>query len=140
MLFSGTVRDNIAYGTPAVDDAQIEAAARAALAHGFISELKDSYNTEIGDEAQRLSGGQRQRISIARALLRNPKLLVLDEPTTYLDRGSVNELIESMEQLPNSPAVLIVTHDLQLLRHTDESYHLAAGVLQRLAPADTQVA
>jgi len=140
LMFTGTVRDNIAYGTPGVDDAQIEEAARAALAHDFITELGDGYDTQVGDEAQRLSGGQRQRISIARALLRKPKLLVLDEPTTYLDREAVTQLIKSMAQLPYSPAILTVTHDLQLLRDTDEAYHLEAGVLQRLEPADTRVA
>ena len=140
LMFTGTVRDNIAYGTPGVNDAQIEEAARAALAHDFITELNDGYDTQVGDEAQRLSGGQRQRISIARALLRKPKLLVLDEPTTYLDREAVTQLIKAMAQLPYAPAILTVTHDLQLLRDTDEAYHLEAGVLQRLEPADTRVA
>jgi ATP-binding cassette subfamily B protein len=140
LLFTGSVRDNIAYGSPGASDADVEEAAKAALAHDFITELPEGYRTEVGDEAQRLSGGQRQRLSIARALLRRPKLLVLDEPTTYLDRETVSRLIESMAALPYAPAILTVTHDLQLLRDTDEAYHLEAGVLQRLDPSETRVA
>jgi ABC-type bacteriocin/lantibiotic exporter with double-glycine peptidase domain len=123
-----------------VSDADIEEAARAALAHDFILELPEGYQTEVGDEAQRLSGGQRQRLSIARALLRRPKLLVLDEPTTYIDRETVLQLMVSMSALPYAPAILTVTHDIQLLRDTDEAYHLDAGVLQRIDPSQTRVA
>jgi ABC-type multidrug transport system fused ATPase/permease subunit len=140
LLFAGSVRENISYGTPDAGLEQIEEAARAALAHDFIESMADGYETEVGGEAHRLSGGQRQRISIARALLRKPELLVLDEPTTYLDREAVSGLIESMSRLANSPTVLIVTHDHQLLRDADEAYHLEDGMLARARPADTRVA
>jgi ABC-type bacteriocin/lantibiotic exporter with double-glycine peptidase domain len=140
LLFTGSVRDNIAYGSPHADDSEIEEAARAALAHEFIVALDDGYATEVGDEAHRLSGGQRQRIGIARALLGKPKMLILDEPTTYLDRHSVTELIERLSKLPFAPAIVTVTHDAQLLRGTDYSYHIEDGCMRPTEQDRTRVA
>lgn len=111
VLFPGTIRENIAFGRPDATDAEVAAAAETSTAAAFIARLPSGYDTRIGDEGVGLSGGQRQRVAIARAVLGAPGLLVLDEPTTYLDEDGVAELIGNLDGLSWAPAIMLVTHD-----------------------------
>ena len=115
LVLHGSVRENIAYARPDATAAEIEAAARAAGAHEFIERLPDGYDTELGERGRRLSGGQRQRIAIARALLADARVLVLDEPTTGLDA----ELAASIGDLMRGRTTLVISHDLLLTRDAD---------------------
>jgi ABC-type multidrug transport system fused ATPase/permease subunit len=119
VLFSGTVSDNIAYGLPVANPEEILRAARLANAHGFISQLPDGYDTVLGERGANLSGGQRQRIAIARAFIRNPPILVLDEPTTGLDAESGNLVIQALGTLMRGKTTIIMSHDLDLIRRSD---------------------
>jgi subfamily B ATP-binding cassette protein MsbA len=118
-LFNDTVRANIAYGDPAVTDDAIHAAARAAHADEFIRELPLGYDTEIGDRGVRLSGGQRQRLAIARAILKNPPLLVLDEATSALDSESERLVQQAIEELMVGRTALVIAHRLSTVRRAD---------------------
>ncbi len=115
LVLHGSVRENIAYARPGASDAEIEAAARAAGAHEFIAALPQGYETDLGERGRRLSGGQRQRIAIARALLADAPVLVLDEPTTGLDA----ETAASMHDLMRDRTTLVISHDLLLTRDAD---------------------
>jgi ABC-type multidrug transport system fused ATPase/permease subunit len=131
VLFRGTVRDNIAYGRDDATDDDVREAARRAAADGFVTALADGYSTEIGDDSARLSGGQRQRIAIARALLGDPALLVLDEPTTHLDEQSIRALMANLAALTPAPGVVIVTQDPAVAAHADRIVHLREGRIVR---------
>jgi ABC-type multidrug transport system fused ATPase/permease subunit len=131
VLLAGTIRDNIAYARPEASDAAVRAAAEAATAARFIEALPDGYSTVVGDEGAGVSGGQRQRIAIARALLGAPALLVLDEPTTYLDEAAVTELMAQLVALPQAPTVLLVTHDPQVAVHAERVIELRDGHIVR---------
>jgi ATP-binding cassette subfamily B protein len=143
VLFSGTVAENIAYATDATPEA-IEAAARVADAHGFLSALQDGYDTLLGPRGVGLSGGQRQRIWIARVLLRNPPVLVLDEPTTGLDAASEAEVMDGLERLMAGRTTILVTHSSALARRAERALVVEDGrivgdgppakVLDRRAP------
>jgi ATP-binding cassette, subfamily B, bacterial len=135
IFFSGSIRENIAYGAPHATLEQIRRAASLALADEFITRLPEGYETQIGDDGVRLSGGQRQRIAIARALLREPKLLVLDEPTNHLDIYAVSRLMENLRQLESDLALLLVSHDREVVRHADEVYEIENGLAMRQRPA-----
>ncbi len=111
-LFNDTVAANISYNDPSVPRERIEAAARAAQAEDFILELPQGYDTNLGDLGDRLSGGQRQRISIARALLKDPPILLLDEPTSALDSDVAEEILQSLEVIGKGRTVLLATHRL----------------------------
>ena len=127
ILFHDTVRRNIAYGHLAVDDAAVEAAARAANAHGFIAALPQGYETVIGDRGVKLSGGERQRVAIARALLRNPPILLLDEATSALDTESERLVQNALERLMKERTVLVIAHRLTTVQHADRIVVLESG-------------
>jgi ABC-type bacteriocin/lantibiotic exporter with double-glycine peptidase domain len=129
-LFAGTIGDNIAYGRPDATVAEIREAAARATADTFIAELENGYETPVGEDGVLLSGGQRQRIAIARALLRSPRVLILDEPANHLDADSVTALIANLRTLPQRPALLIVTHDERMLAHADSVCQLGNGLAE----------
>ncbi len=126
ILFSGTVRENIAYGTDA-DLAQVEEVARAADALRFIRSLPDGFDTMLGPGGLGLSGGQRQRIGIARVLLRNPPVLVLDEPTTGLDAESEQQVMTGLQRLIEGRTTILITHSTVLARSADHVAVLSGG-------------
>ena len=128
VLFNDTVRSNIAYGATArYDDEQVEAAARAANAHGFITELPEGYDTVLGERGTRLSGGQRQRLAIARALLTDPPILVLDEATSALDAESERLVQEAIDRLLAGRTVFVIAHRLSTVVHADQILVLERG-------------
>ena len=115
-LFKGTIAENIAYGRPNATREQIIEAARAANAHGFITKFPDGYDTEVGERGGRLSGGERQRVSIARALLNDPRILVLDEATAAVDTETEKQIQEALERLMQGRTCFAIAHRLSTLR------------------------
>ncbi len=118
-LFSGSVRDNIRYGKLDATQEEIEAAARAANAQGFIAELPEGYDTRVGERGVKLSGGQRQRIAIARALLKDPRILILDEATSSLDTESEQAVQEALERLMRDRTTFVIAHRLSTITNAD---------------------
>jgi subfamily B ATP-binding cassette protein MsbA len=127
ILFHGTVRENIAYGKLDASDAEIQSAAKAANAHEFITILENGYDTLVGERGVKLSGGQRQRISIARAILKDPKILILDEATSNLDTESEKLVQAALERLMQGRTTFIIAHRLSTIRNADEILVLKAG-------------
>ncbi len=127
LLFSTTISENIGYGRRGADEADIEAAARAARAHDFITQLPDGYDTEVGDRGAKLSIGQQQRIAIARAFLKDAPILLLDEPTSALDLATEAEFLDGLGALMADRTVVIVAHRLSTIRHVDRIYVLDEG-------------
>jgi ABC-type multidrug transport system fused ATPase/permease subunit len=127
MLFHAAVRDNLAFADPDASDADVAIAARRAHAHEFINALPQGYHTIIGDQGVRLSGGQRQRLGIARALLTNPKLLILDEAMSALDAEAEAMLVLTLEELRTEMGILMITHRLAAVRNADLICVLEAG-------------
>ncbi|MEV5881805.1 ABC transporter ATP-binding protein [Streptomyces sp. NPDC052020] len=128
-LFSDTVRDNIAYGRPGATDEQIRAAARAAQADRFIAELPDGYDTTVGEHGLTLSGGQRQRIALARAILADPRLLVLDDATSAVDARVEHEIHEALKEVMRGRTTLLIAHRRSTLNLADRIAVLDAGRL-----------
>ena len=118
-LFSDTIRANIAYGLHGATEDEIRAAAKLAAADEFISRLHDGYDTMIGERGQRLSGGQRQRIGLARAIIRRPPILILDEATSAVDNETERLIQESMELIRKNRTVLMIAHRLSTVRKAD---------------------
>jgi subfamily B ATP-binding cassette protein MsbA len=129
MLFPGTIRDNIAYGRPEASDDDIIAAANVANADEFISRMPLGYDTMVGERGDTLSGGQRQRIAIARAVIRNSPILVLDEPTAALDTESEHLVIEALRRLMKGRTVIMIAHRLNTLVDADKIIVLKEGVV-----------
>ncbi|MDX6766808.1 MAG: ABC transporter ATP-binding protein [Candidatus Methylacidiphilales bacterium] len=127
LLLNGSIRDNITYSRPGATQGEVEAAARAAQADGFIATLPQGYDTEVGERGVRLSGGQRQRIGIARAFLRRAPILLLDEPTSALDLKTEAELMGALKALMADPTTLIVTHRLGTVHEVDRIFVLEHG-------------
>jgi ATP-binding cassette subfamily B protein len=131
-LFHGTVRDNIAYGRPGVGEDEIRRAAQVAEAHEFILQLPDGYDTVVGERGQKLSGGQRQRISIARAVLKDPPILVLDEATSAVDNETESAIQRSLEKLALGRTTVIIAHRLSTIRNAEQIYVLDGGRLEEV--------
>lgn len=127
ILFNDTIRNNIAFGMDNATDEQIIAAAKIANAHNFIMETEHGYDTLVGDRGGKLSGGQRQRISIARAILKNPPILILDEATSALDTESERLVQEALERLMSSRTTIAIAHRLSTIKHADEICVLHEG-------------
>jgi ABC-type multidrug transport system fused ATPase/permease subunit len=127
LVFDGTIRENIAFGKPDATDAEIVAASIAADAHSFIVTLPDGYDTQVGQRGRRLSGGQRQRLAIARAMVRDAPILVLDEPTTGLDGESKDRLLGPLRRLCANRTTIIISHDLLTVREVDRVAVLEGG-------------
>jgi ATP-binding cassette, subfamily B, bacterial len=126
-LFSGTIRENISYGRPQATDEEIIAAAKAANADEFVSKFEHGYDTEIGERGLKLSGGQKQRIAIARALLKNAPILILDEATSSLDSKSEHLVQEALEHLMKGRTTLIIAHRLSTIQNVDQIITLRNG-------------
>ena len=129
VLFNDTVRNNIAYGQPHVPQKEVEAAARAALAHDFILALPSGYDTVIGERGVRLSGGERQRLAIARALLKNAPILILDEATSALDSESESLVQAALHNLMTGRTVFVIAHRLSTVRRADRIVVIENGTI-----------
>jgi subfamily B ATP-binding cassette protein MsbA len=136
VLFNDSVRANIAYGLADVDEARIESAARAALAHDFILDLPRRYDTVIGERGSRLSGGQRQRIAIARAILKDPPILILDEATSALDAESERLVQQALANLIKGRTTLVIAHRLATVRNADRIIVLDGGEIRETGTHD----
>ena len=127
ILFNDTISGNIAYGQPEIDPRKIHSAAEAANANEFIDSLPEGYNTVIGEKGVRLSGGQRQRLAIARALLKDPPILILDEATSSLDTESEKYVQEAIDNLMKDRTVLVIAHRLSTIVNADKIIVLDNG-------------
>jgi len=139
-LFHGTVRENIAYGRRDATDAEIVEAARVAEAHDFILALPEGYDTIVGERGQKLSGGQRQRVSIARAVLKDPPILVLDEATSSVDNETEAAIQRSMEKIAVGRTTIVIAHRLSTVRNADRIYVLEQGRVAEAGSHDELVA
>src|SRR5664279_4269012 len=140
VLFYGTVRDNIAYGKIDATQEEIEAAAKMANADEFIAKMPKGYDTWVGERGLTLSGGQRQRIGIARAIIRNSPILILDEPTAALDTESEKLVMEALERLMKGRTVIIIAHRLSTIRDADKIVVLKGGFVAEEGPHDELIA
>ncbi len=131
-LFSGSVYENIAYANPGVSEKQVLKAAKAANAHEFISKFTDGYKTEIGERGLKLSGGQKQRIAIARAILKNPPILMLDEATSSLDSKSEALVQEALARLMEGRTTIIIAHRLSTIQKVDQIVTLKNGRIDEI--------
>jgi ATP-binding cassette subfamily B protein len=126
-LFRGTIHENIALGSPDASEAEITAAAKAAHAHDFISQFRDGYDTQVGEHGTQLSGGQRQRISVARALIRRASIILLDEPTSFLDSETERYVNLAISKLFSGRTRLVIAHRLNTILHADNIHVIEDG-------------
>jgi subfamily B ATP-binding cassette protein MsbA len=132
ILFNGTVFENIAFGLEGVSEDDVVQAAKIANAHEFIVQLESGYYSNIGERGSKLSGGQRQRLSIARAVLKNPPILILDEATSALDSQSEKLVQDALTQLMTNRTTLVIAHRLSTIQHADEILVIKKGkIVQR---------
>ncbi len=140
VLFRGTIRENIAYGRPGASDEEIVAAAKLANADEFIARMPHGYDSVVGERGDTLSGGQRQRIGIARAVIRNSPIMILDEPTAALDTESEKLVIEGLERLMKGRTVIMIAHRLSTIRDADKIIVLKDGVVAEEGTNDELIA
>ena len=140
LIFSGTVRENLKYGRPGATDEEVVEAARAANAHEFISALPAGYDTMLGERGVNLSGGQRQRLSIARAILKNPRILILDEATSALDTESEALVQAALERLMHGRTCFIIAHRLSTVRGADRILVIQNGRVAEEGPHEALLA
>jgi ATP-binding cassette, subfamily B, bacterial MsbA len=140
ILFNDTIWNNLCYGQPRMPEAKVYAAARAALAHDFITRMPDGYQTIVGDRGQRLSGGQRQRLAIARALLKDAPILILDEATSELDSESEMQVQDALNNLMTGRTVFVIAHRLGTIRRADTIVVLDGGVIAERGTHDELLA
>ena len=129
ILFNDTIFNNIAFGVEGATEEQVIAAAKIANAHDFIMEKPDGYQTNIGDRGTKLSGGQRQRLSIARAILKNPPILILDEATASLDTESERIVQDALDRLMTSRTTIAIAHRLSTIKNADEIVVMHEGAI-----------
>lgn len=139
-LFRGSIGDNIALGRPGASQAEIVEAAHKAYAHDFIMSFADGYDTGVGEQGTQLSGGQRQRVAIARAILKNAKILLLDEPTAALDSDSERAVQKALEELRNGRTTVVVAHRLQTIINADRICVVEAGRVVEVGTHDELIA
>ncbi|MBU1693322.1 MAG: ABC transporter ATP-binding protein/permease [Verrucomicrobia bacterium] len=140
LLFSGSMRDNIAYGLPAVPDDKVQQVVEAANLGDLVGKLPEGLNTTVGERGVRLSGGERQRVSIARAMIRDPRVIILDEATSSLDAASENLVQQALQRLIRGRTTFIVAHRLSTIRHADRIAVLKQGRLVELGTPDELLA
>jgi ABC-type multidrug transport system fused ATPase/permease subunit len=126
-LFNATVRENLLYGKPDASDQELIAAAQAAYAHEFIEQLPNGYDTEVGERGVKLSGGQRQRLALARAILADPRILILDEATSSVDAEAEYLIQQALEQVMKGRTSLVIAHRLSTIRNADKIIALHDG-------------
>jgi subfamily B ATP-binding cassette protein MsbA len=140
VLFRGTIGENIAYGKPGATRDEIVAAAKLANADEFISRMQHGYDSLVGERGDTLSGGQRQRIGIARAVIRNSPIMILDEPTAALDTESERLVIEGLTRLMQGRTVIMIAHRLSTIRDADKIIVLKDGVVVEEGSNDELIA
>jgi len=140
VLFRGTIRENIAYGRPGATDEEVVAAAKVANADEFIAKMPHGYDSLVGERGDTLSGGQRQRIGIARAIIRNSPIMILDEPTAALDTESERLVIEGLERLMKGRTVIMIAHRLSTISNADKIVVLKDGVVAEQGSNDELIA
>ena len=128
-VFGGSIEENIAYGRPGASLQEVEQAARLANAHDFITALPEGYRTLVGERGTQISGGQRQRIAIARAILADPAILILDEATSSLDAESERLVQDALDKLMENRTSIIIAHRLSTVRRCDQILVLSAGTI-----------
>ncbi len=136
ILFNDTIRTNISYGRTDVSDDALIAAAKSANAHSFIENLPEGYETIVGENGIRLSGGQQQRLSIARALLKNSPILILDEATSSLDTESEREVQDAINRLMRNRTTLVIAHRLSTITHADRIVTMSDGQIIEIGSHD----